>query len=47
MAPGANDEAPPEERVRGIGHLDLVGLRVLEAGIKKWLLLIGSVTTGW
>jgi hypothetical protein len=33
--------------MRRIGDLDLLGLRLLELGIKEWLLLIGSVTTGW
>ena len=38
MAQGANDEAPSEERMGGIGDFDLVGLWVLEAGIKEGLL---------
>ena len=37
-AQGANGEAPPEERMGGIGDFDLVHLRVLEVGIKDWLL---------
>jgi hypothetical protein len=42
MAQGANDEAPPEERMGGIGDFDLVGLWVLEVGIKEGLLLTTS-----
>jgi hypothetical protein len=46
MAHGANHETPAEERMVWIRDLDLVRLWVLEAGIKKWLLLIGSAMTG-
>jgi hypothetical protein len=35
VAQGANDEAPPEERMGWIDDLDLVPLWVLEGGIKK------------
>jgi hypothetical protein len=38
LAQGMNDEALSEERMRRIGDLDLLGLRVLELGIKEWLL---------
>jgi hypothetical protein len=35
MAQRADDEPPAEERMGGIGNLDLLGLwRVLEVGIK-------------
>src|SRR5262249_45296862 len=37
-AEGTHDKAPAEERMRRIGDLDRFGLRVLEVGIKEWLL---------
>jgi hypothetical protein len=44
LAHGANDEALPEERMGRVRDLDGVRLWVLEAGIKRWLLSITSVT---
>jgi hypothetical protein len=40
LAHGANDKALSEERMGRIRDLDRVRLWVLEAGIKRWLLLI-------
>ena len=45
MAYRADDEPLAEERMGGIGNLDLLGLRgVLEAGIKAWPLSIACRT---
>jgi hypothetical protein len=46
MAQGANDETLPKKRMSRIGHLDGVGLWVLDVGIKAGLLSIGSAMTG-
>jgi hypothetical protein len=43
MTQGTNDEPPSEERMSRIDDLDFVSIRVLEVGIKKWLL---STTCG-
>jgi hypothetical protein len=47
LAQGMNDKALPEERVRRIGDFDLFRSRVLELGIKKWLLLTTSTMTSF
>jgi hypothetical protein len=45
MADGTHDEPTPEERMGRIGHFDLVGIWVLEEGIKARLLSTASRTT--
>src|SRR5262249_49103342 len=46
LAQGTNDEAPAEERMGRISDFDLLDIRVLEVGIKEWLHLTGSATSG-
>jgi hypothetical protein len=44
LAQRTNDEAMSEERMRRIGDFDRFSLRVLELGIKEWLLSTTSIT---
>ena len=38
LTQGMNDKALSKERMRWIGDFDLLGIRVLDAGIKEWAL---------